>query len=249
MNVPQFIYPTMVDRHLDYFQFGAMVNNTAVNKHSFLLDKHTKVMLLGHPSSSVFPHCSGVLIHAGAGHALGFLPTCRKSPSLPGHTFRTDFYLVSLKHLVTILSFLNILFSPCWLTKPSLIHLWICGPPWIPSRCLFTVPRSRIFSILWCLKHISPLQPSPYSLRSSVPRCHCTSRKDHMCDSLLPHELLPGASSVHGDSPGKNTGAVTMPSSRNLPNTRIKCTSPALQADSLLSELPGKPWRTIYSRI
>lgn len=95
MNVPQFIYPNMVDGHLDYFQFGAMVNNTAVNKRSFLLDKHTKVMLLGHPSSSVFPHCSGELIHAGAGHALGFLPTCRKSPSLPGHTVRTDFYLVS----------------------------------------------------------------------------------------------------------------------------------------------------------
>ena len=31
MNVPQFICPNMTDGHLDYFQFGAMVNNTAVN--------------------------------------------------------------------------------------------------------------------------------------------------------------------------------------------------------------------------
>ena len=31
MNVPQFIYPNMIDGHLDYFQFGALVNNTAMN--------------------------------------------------------------------------------------------------------------------------------------------------------------------------------------------------------------------------
>ena len=34
---------------------------------------------------------------------------------------------------------------------------------------------------------------------------------------------------------------VTMPSSRDLPNPRIEPTSPALQADSLPSEPPGKP--------
>ena len=50
---------------------------------------------------------------------------------------------------------------------------------------------------------------------------------------------LPG-SSVHGDSPGKNTGVEW--SGRNtedppgdLPNTGIEPRSPALQADSLLS--------------
>ena len=34
----------------------------------------------------------------------------------------------------------------------------------------------------------------------------CTSRKDHMCDSLRLRGCLPGSSSVHGDSPGTNTG-------------------------------------------
>ena len=34
---------------------------------------------------------------------------------------------------------------------------------------------------------------------------------------------------------------VTMPSSRDLPNPGIESRSPSLQADSLLSEPPGKP--------
>ena len=97
-------------------------------------------MLLGHPSSSVFPHCSGVLIHAGAGHTLGFLPTCCKSPSLPGHTFRTDFYLVSLKHLVTILSFLN---------KPS-------PPPTTPPPPVINKAKFSTFVDLWT--SVSPIQ-------------------------------------------------------------------------------------------
>ena len=48
-------------------------------------------------------------------------------------------------------------------------------------------------------------------------------------------------SSVHGDSPGKNTGLTAMPSPPgDLPNPRIESGSPALQVDSLLSEPPGK---------
>ena len=49
---------------------------------------------------------------------------------------------------------------------------------------------------------------------------------------------LPG-SSVHGDSPGKNTGVGSL--SGDLPNPVIEPRSPALQVDSLLSEPPGKP--------
>jgi len=59
---------------------------------------------------------------------------------------------------------------------------------------------------------------------------------------------LPG-SSVHGDSPGKNTGVGCHALLQgfpgifpgDLPNPRIKPRSPALQADSLPSEPPGKP--------
>ena len=49
-------------------------------------------------------------------------------------------------------------------------------------------------------------------------------------------------SSVHGDSPGKTTevGCHALLQG-NLPNPGIKPRSPALQADSLPSETPGKP--------
>ena len=52
---------------------------------------------------------------------------------------------------------------------------------------------------------------------------------------------LPG-SSVHGDSPGKDTGVGCHgPPPGDLPNPRIEPKSPALQVDSLPSEPPGKP--------
>ena len=50
---------------------------------------------------------------------------------------------------------------------------------------------------------------------------------------------LPG-SSVHGDSPGKNTGGGPCPPPGDLPNPGIKPRSPTLQVDSLPSEPPGK---------
>ena len=55
---------------------------------------------------------------------------------------------------------------------------------------------------------------------------------------------LPG-SSVHGDSPGEDTrmGCHALLQG-NLPNPGIKPRAPALQVDSLLSELPGKLVRT-----
>ena len=54
---------------------------------------------------------------------------------------------------------------------------------------------------------------------------------------------LPGAS-VHGNSPGKNTavGSHALPPG-DLPNPAIEPKSPILQADSSLSEPPGKPRR------
>ena len=54
---------------------------------------------------------------------------------------------------------------------------------------------------------------------------------------------LPG-SSVHGDSPGNNTG-VGCPAllQGNLPNLGIEPRSPTMQADSLPSEPPGKPYQ------
>jgi len=53
---------------------------------------------------------------------------------------------------------------------------------------------------------------------------------------------LPG-SSVHGDSPSKNTGVGCHALLQgNLPNPGIEPRSPTMQADSLPSELLGKPF-------
>ena len=54
---------------------------------------------------------------------------------------------------------------------------------------------------------------------------------------------MPG-SSVHGDSPCKNTGVGSQALLHDLPNAGIKPRSPTLQADSLPSEPPGKPMNT-----
>ena len=47
---------------------------------------------------------------------------------------------------------------------------------------------------------------------------------------------------VHGlwNSPRRNTGGVAVPSPGDLPDPGIEPRSPALQADSLPTELPGK---------
>ena len=55
---------------------------------------------------------------------------------------------------------------------------------------------------------------------------------------------LPG-SSVHGDSPGKNTGVGCHPSLQGtFPTQGSKPGLPALQVDSFLCEPPGKPKKT-----
>ena len=57
-----------------------------------------------------------------------------------------------------------------------------------------------------------------------------------------PMDYSPPDSSVHGDSPGKNTGVgrhALLP--RDLPNPENEPRSPTLQAGSLPSEPPGKP--------
>ena len=57
-----------------------------------------------------------------------------------------------------------------------------------------------------------------------------------------PMDCSPPGSSVHGDSPGKNTrvGCHALLQG-NLPNTGFEPRSPALQVDSSPSKQPGKP--------
>ena len=57
-------------------------------------------------------------------------------------------------------------------------------------------------------------------------------------------DYSPPGSSVHGDSPGKDIGELNglpFPSPGHLSNPGIEPMSPALQADSLQTESPGKP--------
>ena len=72
--------------------------------------------------------------------------------------------------------------------------------------------------------------------------CVCVSRSI-MSDSLQPHGLLYPISCqvpISMQVSGKNTGVGAMHFSRDLPDLGIKPGSPALQADSLPSELQGK---------
>ena len=84
-----------------------------------------------------------------------------------------------------------------------------------------------------------------YDRTAEEERCFCI--RDVMC--LVPQLCLtlcdpmdcsPPGSSVHGDSPGKQLEWVAILSSRGSSQPR----SPALQADSSLSEPPEKPKNT-----
>ena len=65
-------------------------------------------------------------------------------------------------------------------------------------------------------------------------------------DSLRPHRLLPARLLCPWDFPGKNTGGIAIPSPEDRPKPEpglnpVKPGSPALQADSLPSELHVGP--------
>ena len=67
----------------------------------------------------------------------------------------------------------------------------------------------------------------------------CPTLVQVTCDSM---DCSPPGSSVHGDSPGKNTGVYCHALLQgNLPNPGSEPRSPTLQVDSLPSEPPGKP--------
>ena len=59
-----------------------------------------------------------------------------------------------------------------------------------------------------------------------------------LCD---PIDCSPPGSSVHGDSPGKNTGVRCMPTSKGSSQPWDPTQSLALQEDSLPSDLPERP--------
>ena len=73
----------------------------------------------------------------------------------------------------------------------------------------------------------------------SVDMCVCVS---YLCLTLCdPMDCSPPGSSVHGVLQAGILEWFFVPFFKDLPDLGIKPESPALQADSLLSELPGKP--------
>ena len=73
----------------------------------------------------------------------------------------------------------------------------------------------------------------------------CCAKSLQSCLTLFnPVECSPPGSSVHGILQARVLEWVAMPSSRDFPNQGIEPRSPALQADSLPSEPPGKPKNT-----
>jgi len=70
----------------------------------------------------------------------------------------------------------------------------------------------------------------------------CRSLVAQLCPTLCnPMDCSLPASSVHGDFPGKNTGVGCHAFLQgNFPDPGIEMGSPALQANSLPAELPGK---------
>ena len=78
---------------------------------------------------------------------------------------------------------------------------------------------------------------SRYMPRSRIARSYESESYSIVSDSLQPHGLC-----SPWNSPGQNTGVGSVsPSPGDLPNPGIESRSPALQADSLPAEPPGKP--------
>ena len=78
--------------------------------------------------------------------------------------------------------------------------------------------------------------------RNKTLHCPLEKRKIKWSRSIVSNSLQPHGLCSPWNSPGQNTGERSQfPSSGDLPNPGIKPRSPALQADSLPPEPPGKP--------
>ena len=82
------------------------------------------------------------------------------------------------------------------------------------------------------------------------PKCCAVLSHSKSCPTLCdPMDCSPPGSSVHGDSPGKNTGVCCHALFQGSLNPGIKPRSSALQMDSLLSEPPGKVGAVVGSQL
>ena len=88
-------------------------------------------------------------------------------------------------------------------------------------------------------------EPSNWCFSSQRPLGRRSVSCSVVYNSLRPHG--PATRLCLWNSPGKNTGVVAISFSRDLPDPGFRLRSPALQADSLLSEPLGKLWDAVIS--
>ena len=104
---------------------------------------------------------------------------------------------------------------------------------------VFALPSPHLgFHLAWYLENVRMV------LRAlTVPRGPWTVLVAQSCPALCnPMDCSRSGSSVHGILQAGIQEWVTIPFSGDFPNLGIKPRSPALQADSLPSEPPGKPY-------
>ena len=114
--------------------------------------------------------------------------------------------------------------------------------------CVKSLSRVRLFVIPWTVAHQAPLSMG----FSRQVGCHfllqCMKMKSESeVLSCNPMDCSPPGSSVHGISQARVPELVAISFSRDLPNLGIEPRSPALQADALSSEPPGKPRKAEYT--
>ena len=114
---------------------------------------------------------------------------------------------------------------------------------WLSSRCLV---RGQVLKCFWQLNHVIFIA---FRLIDFPCACKVTSITS---DSSWPYGPWPARLLLPWDSPGKNTGVGChfllqgiFPTQGFFPEPEIKPRFPALQADSLPCESPGKPNSTV----
>ena len=121
-----------------------------------------------------------------------------------------------------------------------LSHLFFPQPNWPNWAVLICTVREH--SLLWGSAGIKRKNNTGAMFFLSSAWCVlCLVARS--CPTLCePVNCSPPGSSVHGDSPGKNTAVgCQCPPPGDLPNPGTEPRSPALQEDSLPSQPPGKP--------
>ena len=144
--------------------------------------------------------------------------------------------------------------SPNWLLRPFIIHLSPACPPYQTVISYFnafiTSPAAATsgqdFISFTCFTPAAfhwPYCSVSHASTPAFPRhlsCYVVISHSVVSNSLQPCGLLPTRLLRPWDSPGKSTGVGCHSLLQGSSQPRIEPRSPALQADSLASEPPGK---------